>query len=228
MLDSGKRTELERIFRTKYFESDAAVVPYDYEMDIRLTTDVPFHCSRRRLSYHEREEAQKMVDQLTTEGVVRPSNSPYASAIVLVKNKNGELRMCVDYRGLNKLTVRDNYPLPLIEDCIEYLENKRCFSVLDLKSGFHQVRVAETSIKYTSFVTPNGQYEYTHMPFGLKNAPAVFQRFINEIFRDLIAANRIVIYMDDILLATPDYESHCELLSIVLERLKHRNLQLNL
>lgn len=227
-LDLGKRAELETMFSTKYFSTDVTAEPYDYEMQIHLTTDVPFHCSPRRLSYHERDEVQKMVNQLMAEGIVRPSNSPYASAIVLVKKKSGELRMCVDYRGLNKLTVRDNYPLPLIEDCIEYLEGKRCFSVLDLKSGFHQVRVADSSTRYTSFVTPGGQYEYTRMPFGLKNAPAVFQRFINEIFRDMIAAHEVVIYMDDILLATPDYASHCRLLSRVLERLRYRGLQLNL
>lgn len=124
-LDSGKRTELEAIVQAKYFSAPAVVEPYDYEMNIHLTTDVPFHCSPRRLSYYERDEVQNMVNQLMSEGVIRPSNSPYASAIVLVKKKNGELRMCVDYRGLNKLTVRDNYPLPLIEDCIEYLENKK-------------------------------------------------------------------------------------------------------
>lgn len=227
-LDSGKRNELEAIVRAKYLSAPATTEPYDYEMNIHLTTDVPFYCSPRRLSYYEREEVHKMVNRLMSEGVIRPSNSPYASAIVLVKKKNGELRMCVDYRGLNKLTVRDNYPLPLIEDCVEYLENKRYFSVLDLKSGFHQVRVADASVKYTAFVTPNGQYEYMKMPFGLKNAPAVFQRFINEVFKDMIAANEIVIYMDDILLATPDYASHCRLLSAVLERLSYRGLQLNL
>lgn len=154
-------------------------------MIIRLTTDVPFHCPPRRLSHLEKTEVQKTVDGLLRDGVIRPSDSPYASAIVLVKKKNGQTRMCIDYLGLNKNTVRDNYPLPRIEDCIEYLEVKKYFSVLDLKSGFHQVKVHKDSIKYTAFVTPNGQYEYQRMPFGLKNAPSVFQRFINNIFRDL-------------------------------------------
>lgn len=81
--------------------------------------------------------------------------------------------MCVDYRGLNKVTIRDNYLLPFIEDCIEYLEGKTIFTVLDLKSGFHHVKVHEDSIKYTAFVTPNRQYEYQRMSFGLKNAPSV-------------------------------------------------------
>lgn len=104
-------------------------------MEIHLTSDVPFHCGRR-LSYAERIQVQSIVDKLRQDGIIRPSNSPYASAIVLVKEKNGKLRLCVDYRALNKLTVRDNYPLPLIDDCIDYLEGKKFFSVLDLKSGF--------------------------------------------------------------------------------------------
>lgn len=128
--------------------------------------------------------------------------------------------MCVDYRNLNKVTVRDNYPLPLIEDCIEYLDGKNYFSVLDLKSGFHHVKVATDSMKYTSFVTPNGQYEYRRMPFRLKNAPAVFQDLLNE--------GLIVIYMDDLLLATKGLSEHKLLLSKILRTLSHRGLSLNM
>lgn len=160
--------------------------------------------------------------------MIRPSNSPYASAIVLVKKKSGKIRMCVDYRALNKLTVRDNYPLPLIEDCIDYLQNKRFFSVLDLKSGFHQVQMDPESVKFTAFVTPFGQYEYLKMPFGLKNAPAVFQRFINGIFRDMIDDRRIIVYMDDILIATENFDEHKRLVREVLERINLRALELNI
>lgn len=136
--------------------------------------------------------------------------------------------MCVDYRGLNKLTIRDNYPLPLIEDCLEYLDAKQWFSLLDLKSGFHQVHMSPESIKYTSFVTPFGQFEYTRMPFGLKNAPSVFQRFISTIFRDFLARSEIMIYMDDIVLATADPASHLILLERVLRRLREYHLELKL
>lgn len=87
--------------------------------------------------------------------------------------------MCVDYRALNKVTVRDNFPLPLIDDCLEYLDRKLCFSIVDLRNGFHQVHMEPESIQYTAFVTPFGQFEYTKMPFGLKNGPSVFQRFIS-------------------------------------------------
>ena len=110
--------------------------------------------------------------------------------------------MCVDYRTLNKYTVRDNYPLPLIEDCLEYFTGKKIFTLLDLKSGFHQVKVSLDSTYLTSFVTPNGQYEFLRMPFGLKNAPSPFQRFISRVFRKFTDSKQIVVYMDDIVIAS--------------------------
>ena len=128
-------------------------------MKIRLTTDSPIYCQPRRLSYREKEEVTKNVDELLEKGIIRPSYSPYASPLVLVKKKTGELRMCIDYRSLNRITVRDNFPLPLIEDCLEYLDRKNCFSLLDLRNSFHQVNMDPESIQYTAFVTPYGHYE---------------------------------------------------------------------
>lgn len=204
------------------------VSPPKHSIGLHLTDSTPFHCSPRRLSYGEREVVARMIDDLLRQGIIRPSRSPYASPIVLVKKKTGEYRMCVDYRGLNRLTVRDNFPLPLIEDCLEYLEGKRCFSIMDLKSGFHQVMVDEDSVKYTSFVTPHGQYEYTRMPFGLKNGPAVFQRFITSILDDLIRTRKIVVYMDDIIVATKTPLEHLELLRLLFTRLTEYHLDLKM
>lgn len=136
--------------------------------------------------------------------------------------------MCIDYRSLNKLTVRDNYPLPLIEDCLDHLSEKKFFSLLDIKSGFHQVNMNTDSVMYTAFVTPHGQFEYLKMPFGLKNAPASFQIFVNLVFRDLFSENRIIVYMDDILIATESFEEHLEISRQVLIRLTRNNLELNL
>lgn len=199
-----------------------------HKMTIRLSTDTPFHSAPRRLSYHEREKVEKITQDLLSKGIIRPSSSPYASPIVLVRKKNGEIRMCVDYRALNRLTVRDNYPLPLIDDCIEHLEGKKCFSLLDLKSGFHQVIMEEKSVQYTSFVTPHGQFEYVRMPFGLKNGPSVFQRFITNVFDDLIRSRDIVVYMDDILVATTTADAHLVVLSQLFDRLKKYGLEINL
>lgn len=124
--------------------------------------------------------------------------------------------MCIDYSPLIRVTVRDNYPLPLIEDCIELLHGRKYFNIPDLESGYHQVKMSARSVRYTSFVTPNNQYEYLKVPFGLKNAPAVFQRFINAIFKDLLEQGLIVIYMDDILLSTTDLATHKRLLQRIL------------
>lgn len=202
----------------------AKIKPLDYKMSIHLTDSVPFSARPRRLSYTDKTEVRKMVQSLLDEGVIRPSESPYASPIVLVKKKNGTIRMCIDYRALNNLTVRDNYPLPLIEDCLDYLNNKQFFSLLDLKSGFHQIPIDDKSIKYTAFVTPDGQYEYTHMPFGLKNAPSVFQRYICRVLKPFIDQGKIVVYLDDILLATSTMDEHITLLSEVLRTIAEHNL----
>ncbi|XP_037805707.1 uncharacterized protein LOC119599868 [Lucilia sericata] len=192
--------------------------PHNYRIKIRLSDDVPVYCSPRRLSVRDRDEVQKITSDLLNRNIIRPSSSPHASAIVLTKKKSGETRMCVDYSALNKKTIRDNFPLPLIEDCIEYVGGKKWFTLLDLKYGFYHIEVEKDSIPLTSFVTPHGQYEYLRMPFGLKNAPANFQRFVTNIFRDLIDNRKSVIYIDDILIASTDFESHLQILTEVLKR----------
>lgn len=228
-LSTTEHEGIRKLINENYLNpTDIEVQPLNYEMDIHLTSEVPFHYRPRRLSYLEKLDVQKKICEMIEDGTISPSDSPYASAIVLVDKRDGGTRMCVDYRALNKLTVRDNYPLPLIDDCVEYMGGKGFFTLLDLKNGFHQVRVSERSRKFTSFVTPHGQYEYRRMPFGLKNAPAVFQRFVNQVFRDFLEGGEIIIYMDDILLASRTLEEHKELLRKILRRLAHRGLLLNL
>ena len=136
--------------------------------------------------------------------------------------------MCIDYREINKVTIRDNFPLPLIDDCLDFMSGKVWFTLLDLKDGFNQCSMDEASIPYTSFVTPHGQYEYLKMPFGLKNAPSNFQRFVYNIFRDLIDAEKIIVYIDDILIASESFETHINILKEVLERIYETGLELKL
>lgn len=179
------------------------------------------HREDYQIIYLERDVVNKTVAELLASNIIRPSQSPYASPIVLVKKKNGEIRMCIDYRALNKLTIRDNFPSPLIEDCLEYLESKKVFSVLDLKSGFHQTGMDPESVKYTAFITPDGHYEYLRMHFGLKNGPAVFQ------LHEMIRNRQVYVYMDDIILATCTVEEHLVLLSKLLDRLNENRLEIN-
>jgi len=124
--------------------------------------------------------------------------------------------------------LKDNYPTPLIDDLIDKLSEKTIFTKLDLKNGFFHVHMHEDSIKYTAFTTPMGQYEWLRMPFGLRNAPAVFQRFVNKIFADLVKEDKVLIYMDDILIATKDSKSHMEILTEVFKRLVDNKLELRL
>lgn len=167
---------IRSVIREEYFDSPRGSRELtDHSMKIRLTNDVPVYCGPRRLSYHERGEVKVKLGELLQKGIIRHSESPYASPIVLVRRKNGDLRMCVDYRSLNRITLKDNFPLPAIEDCLDYLGNKKYFSTLDLENSFHQVPMHEESIHYTAFVTPLGQFEFCYMPFGLKNAGSVFQ-----------------------------------------------------
>lgn len=146
---------------------------------------------------------------------------------MLVKKKDGSHRLCVDYRMLNKKIVRDRYPLPLIEDQLDQLQDARVFSTIDLKNGFFHVRVDDASIKYTSFVVPDGQYEFLRVPFGLCNSPSVFQRFVNEIFRDLVKRKIVLIYMDDLIVLSESEDNGLRNLEIVLETAGQAGLVIN-
>ena len=148
--------------------------------------------------------------------MIQPSVSDYASPVVLVKKKDRSSKLCVDYRALNKKIIKDRYPLPLIEDQLDRLQDARVFSTLDLKNGFFHVCVDDASIKYTSFVVPDGQYEFLKVPFGLCNSPSVFQRFVNNVFKDLIKQKIVLIYMDDLIILSEDKSSGLGNLEIVL------------
>lgn len=197
-------------------------------MNIVLQHDQTFSFRPRRLSSHEKSELQKIIDELKDQGIIRDCNSPYCSPIVLVKKKNGTLRLFIDYRELNEITIPDHFPLLLIEGQIDQLKDKNFFTTLDLKNAFHHVHVAPNSIKYTSFITPLGQFEYPKMPFGLRNGPSVFQRYIHTIFGDIISQGKIFSYLDDLLIATQTFVEHCEILRLVLKLTIDNLLELRL
>ncbi|CAF4951779.1 unnamed protein product [Pieris macdunnoughi] len=180
-----------------------------------------------RLSPVEREKVREMIQDLKENGIIRDSSSPFSSPILLVKKKNGTDRLCVDFRELNSNTVRDNYPLPLIADQIDRLGKARYYSCLDMASGFHGIPISEDSIEKTAFVTPDGQFEYLRMPFGLCNAPSVYQRSINVALGDY-KDNIALVYIDDILVVSESVQQGLINLKLVLTRLTRAGFSLNI
>lgn len=213
-------TKLKEIYTDAYLTSKKSQLPiYEPEKTICLKHEheKPISFWAQRLAYADRIKLGIILDNLTKERIIRESTSPYANPIMLVRKKNKELRLCVDYRELNKITIKDNFPTPLIEDQLDRLKGKKYFISPDLKNGFHHIRMAESSIKYTAFITPMGQFEYLKMPFGLTNAPRVFQRYVHSIFKLMIKNDRILVYMDDLLIATDELEEHFDILHMNLK-----------
>lgn len=195
------------------------------EMKVLLHNEEPIYDSPRRLPLAERKEVEKQVEEWLKAGIVRPSNSDFASPIVLVRKKDNSYRMCIDYRKLNKKVIKDRFPLPLIDDILDKLHSATTFSTIDLKNGFFHVPIEEQSRKYTSFVTHHGQFEFCRVPFGLCNSPSVFQRFIYKIFRPLMNQDIAIPYMDDIIIPSKDEKEGMERLKVVLDVASRFGLQ---
>ncbi|KAJ9512237.1 hypothetical protein QJQ45_012789 [Haematococcus lacustris] len=194
---------------------------------IQLESGTPPNRPVYRMSQEELDELKRQLDELLAKGYIRPSTSPFGSAVLFVRKKDGSLRLCVDYRALNQLTIKNRYPLPRIDDLLDQLAGARVFSKIDLKSGYHQIRVAEADIHKTAFRTRYGHYEYTVMPFGLCNAPATFQRLMNDIFLPHLD-QFVLVYLDDILIYSRSEAEHLEHLRTVLGLLRQHQLYANL
>ncbi|KAJ9533760.1 hypothetical protein QJQ45_026845, partial [Haematococcus lacustris] len=176
-----------------------------------------------RMSQEEHAELKKQVQDLLAKGMIEPSSSPFAAPILFVKKKSGELRMCLDYRQLNKITIRDQYPLPRIDDLFDKLSGCTVFSSLDLQAGYNQIRITPEDVPKTAFRTPDGHYQFKVLSFGLCSAPATFQRVMNDAFAPVLNQCALV-YLDDILVMSKSVDEHLKHLRKVFDPLRLNKL----
>lgn len=200
--------------------------------EIRTSTSEPIYSKSYPYPACMREEVEKQVDELLKEGVIRPSRSPYNSPIWVVPKKpkpNGEkqYRMVIDYKRLNMVTIPDTYPIPDINATLCSLGQANYYTTIDLTSGFHQIPMRELDIPKTAFSTLNGKYEFLRLPFGLRNAPAIFQRMIDDVLKEYIG-KICYVYIDDIIVFGKDADEHLNNVEKVFSRLMEANLKVNL
>ncbi|KAI3743880.1 hypothetical protein L1987_56947 [Smallanthus sonchifolius] len=176
-----------------------------------------------RLAPFEMQELASQLQELSDKGFIRPSHSPWGAPVLFVKKKDGSFRMCIDYRELNKLTIKNRYPLPRIDDLFDQLQGSTCFSKIDLRSGYHQLRVQEEDIPKTAFRTRYGHYEFMVMPFGLTNAPAVFMDLMNRVCKPYLD-KFVIVFIDDILIYSKTKADHEQHLRLVLDLLRKEQL----
>ena len=180
-----------------------------------------------RIPLAKREFAENEIEAMAEEGLIEPSYSTWSAPAVLAPKRDGSLRFCIDYRRLNELTIPDSHPLPWIDDTLDALGGSSWFSTLDLKSGLHQVSIAEEDRPKTAFSIPgSGFWQWRVLPFGLINSPSVFERLMERVFAGLTFLI-LIIYLDDIIVYSKTFEEHIENLRVVFERLQRANLKLN-
>ncbi|GJS00610.1 putative reverse transcriptase domain-containing protein [Tanacetum coccineum] len=204
------------------FPDDLLGLPHVREVEFRIDLipgASPVVRSPYRLAPSEMLELSNQLKELQEKGFIRPSHSPWGAPVLFVKKKDGSMRMCIDYRELNKLTIKNRYPLPRIDDLFDQLQGACCFSKIDLRSGYHQLRVREEDIPKTAFRTRYGHFEFTVMPFGMTNAPAIFMDLMNRVCKPYLD-KFVIVFIDDILIYSKSEEEHEVHLKTILDLLK--------
>ena len=171
----------------------------------------------------ELKEIKVQMEEMVNKGFVRPCTSPWGAPVLFVKKKDRSMRLCIDYRELNKVTLRNQYPLSRIDDLFDQLQGAKVFSKIDLRSAYHQLRVHDEDVSKTAFRTQYGHFEFLVMPFGLTNAPTTFMDLMKRIFRPYLD-QFVIVFIDDILIYSGSGEDHAEHLRIVLQTLQEHRL----
>lgn len=208
------------------FPDDLPSMPPD--RDIMFLIDLvpgtaPISKRPYRMPANELAEMKKQIEELRSKGYIRPSSSPWGAPVLFVKKKDNSMRMCVDYRSLNEVTIKNKYPLPRIDDLFDQLKGASVFSKIDLRSGYHQLKIRPEDIPKTAFTTRYGLYEFTVMSFGLTNAPAYFMNMMNKVFIEFLD-KFVVVFIDDILVYSKNEEEHENHLRLILGKLRENQL----
>ena len=194
----------------------------DFQIELALGTDL-ISRAPYKIAPTELKELKVQMEEMVNKGFVRPSMSPWGALVLFVKKKDRSMRLCIDYRELNKVTIRNQYPLPGIDDLFDQLQGGKVFSKINLRSGYHQLRIHDEDVSKTAFRTRYRHFEFLVMPFGLTNASAAFMDLMNKIFRPYLD-QFVIVFIDDILIYSGSGEEHAEHLRIVLQTLREHRL----
>jgi hypothetical protein len=208
------------------FPEELPGMPPDREIEFVIELvpgTAPIFKSPYRMTANQLAELKEQLQELLDKRYIRPSASPWGAPVIFVPKKDGTQRMCVDYHSLNEVTIKNKYPLPRIDDLFDQLKGACVFLKIDLRSGYHQLKIRATDIPKTAFITRYGLYEYTVMSFGLTNVPAYFMYLMNKVFMEYLD-KFVVVFINDILIFSKNEEGHDEYLRLVLQKLRENQL----